>query len=108
MFGKYLCITLTDFGFEMTITNNCTTPTPLIHVFARQGKSPSRIKTEDSIINRLNKIDIQLTKWRNQNNSVLGEEFYQRIMDGIFMIENTMLLFDDIQENPEQFEFVRA
>lgn len=79
----------------MNYSNNCTKPTPLIQVFARQGKSPSRIREEESIISRMGKIRTQIDKWKKQKNAYLGEDFHDEFFREVWSIK---FLTDDFPD----------
>ena len=78
----------------MNLTNNCTKKgLPLIKVFARQGKSDSRIREEESVISRMDKIHKQIDKWRKQKNARIDEEFLDQWYMAISHIESLFWLF---------------
>ena len=84
----------------MNITNDCTQPKgrPLIHVFAEQQKSPSRIREEKSILSRMDKIYNQIFKWRKQKNAYLDEEFFDRFFLAVVKIEDALYSFPGAED----------
>ncbi len=87
----------------MLKTNDCTKQISL----EQRAKSASRLKEEDSVINRLDNIWRQVYKWSKQRDSVLGEKFFYRFQEQIFAIENTFYSFDDVIDEEDWFDLKR-
>ena len=75
----------------MQKTNDCRNQISL----EQREKSVSRLKEEDSVINRLNNIRRQVYKWSKQKNAYLGEEFFDRFFLEVVKIEEAFYSFPD-------------